>query len=134
MSEKPCYCQSKLNYNSCCAPYINSECKPKTAEALMRSRYTAFCLKNATYIKKTMKEKALKQYDEFAILNSSTLWINLNILYTEKGAESDEQGIVVFHAFFKHHVTDQQIVSYKEKSFFKKIHGDWFCVNGDTHS
>ncbi|MDR0401008.1 MAG: SEC-C domain-containing protein [Treponema sp.] len=36
-----CPCLSGLPYEECCGPYISSAENPPTAEALMRSRYTA---------------------------------------------------------------------------------------------
>ena len=35
---------------ACCGPYIAGEALPPTAEALMRSRYTAFSQKNEPYL------------------------------------------------------------------------------------
>ena len=41
-----CPCGSGLAYGECCAPVINGSAKAKTAEALMRARYTAYAVKN----------------------------------------------------------------------------------------
>ena len=35
---------------ACCGPFIEGSALPPTAEALMRSRYTAYTLKNAPYL------------------------------------------------------------------------------------
>ena len=39
---KNCACLSGLPYSECCEPYITGAKNPPTAEALMRSRYTAY--------------------------------------------------------------------------------------------
>src|SRR5687767_1109085 len=35
---------------TCCGPYLDGTALPPTAEALMRSRYTAYTLKNEPYL------------------------------------------------------------------------------------
>lgn len=40
--EELCCCQSKLAYQDCCKPYHVHQRFPATAEALMRSRYSAY--------------------------------------------------------------------------------------------
>nr|WP_316226808.1 SEC-C metal-binding domain-containing protein [Bradyrhizobium sp. SZCCHNS3052] len=37
-----CPCGSGLPYDRCCGPYLDGDDQPPTAEALMRSRYTAY--------------------------------------------------------------------------------------------
>ncbi|MDO8041429.1 YchJ family protein [Janthinobacterium sp. SUN137] len=41
------------SYASCCGPYIAGDAVPPTAEALMRSRYTAFTLRDEPYLRAT---------------------------------------------------------------------------------
>jgi len=50
----PCPCSSGLRYRQCCAPYHRGEAEPPDAEALMRSRYSAFAMKDAAYLWKTL--------------------------------------------------------------------------------
>jgi SEC-C motif-containing protein len=38
------------SYAACCGPYIDGAALPPTAEALMRSRYTAYGLRNEPYL------------------------------------------------------------------------------------
>ena len=45
-----CPCGSGRPYEDCCGPYIAGKAKPATAEALMRSRYTAYAKKEIDYI------------------------------------------------------------------------------------
>jgi len=48
-----CPCGSGQLLEKCCLPYINGERPALTAEALMRSRYTAYVLHNEAYILST---------------------------------------------------------------------------------
>ena len=47
---KICPCGSNFIFTDCCAPLIRGTGFPDTAEDLMRSRYTAFTLKNWLYL------------------------------------------------------------------------------------
>jgi len=49
----PCPCQSSLDYNICCGRYHKGKLFAPTAEALMRSRYSAYSLKLGRYLFKT---------------------------------------------------------------------------------
>ena len=40
-------------YATCCGPYISGDVLPATAETLMRSRYTAFTLRDEPYLRAT---------------------------------------------------------------------------------
>lgn len=50
----PCPCSSGKRYSQCCAPYHRGQAEPPDAEHLMRSRYSAFALKEAGYLWKTL--------------------------------------------------------------------------------
>ncbi|MBZ4416230.1 YchJ family protein [Myxococcus sp. RHSTA-1-4] len=50
----PCPCCSGLRYRECCAPYHRGEAEPPDAERLMRSRYSAFALRDVAYLWKTL--------------------------------------------------------------------------------
>lgn len=53
-----CYCNSQKEFKDCCEPYIKGLEKAPTAEALIRSRYSAYathldCRKRGNLIKPT---------------------------------------------------------------------------------
>ena len=50
---EPCPCGSQKDYTECCQPLITGEQPADTAEALMRSRYTAHAKKAFDYIFET---------------------------------------------------------------------------------
>lgn len=49
-SDQHCYCCSGKTFADCCEPFVTLKANATTAEELMRSRYTAYALANATYI------------------------------------------------------------------------------------
>ena len=77
MKVRECPCGSGKPFEACCGPYLSGTPAP-TAEALMRSRYTAYTLADIPYIKKTMKQPL----DERAAQESATsvTWIGLEVL------------------------------------------------------
>jgi SEC-C motif-containing protein len=48
-----CPCGSGYKFKKCCAPYLAGESWPQTAEALMRSRYTAFVNGDVNHLYRT---------------------------------------------------------------------------------
>ena len=44
-----CYCNSQKQFKDCCEPYIKGQKNAPTAEALMRSRYSAYATHQADY-------------------------------------------------------------------------------------
>ena len=55
-----CYCGSSDTFENCCEIYIKGIQKPATAEALMRSRYSAFATGEADYLVATTHSSSRK--------------------------------------------------------------------------
>ncbi|MFI5298859.1 MAG: YchJ family protein [Polyangiales bacterium] len=53
-SGKGCRCGSNVAYAECCRPFHRGEREAPTAEALMRSRYSAFALGEVEYLWRTL--------------------------------------------------------------------------------
>ena len=45
-----CYCGNQKYYSECCYPFISGNLKPETPKQLMRSRYSAFFIKDIEYL------------------------------------------------------------------------------------
>ncbi len=124
-----CYCCAKATYANCCEPFIMGFKKPKTALQLMQSRYTAFCIYDYDYLKKTVTGKA-------KLINISSLhthkWIKLDIINTTNGREKDVTGTVQFNAFFKEELQSKTHFCLSETSQFKKINNLWFYTDGNA--
>jgi SEC-C motif domain protein len=126
-----CPCGSGRAYDECCGPYIARKAKPATAEALMRSRYSAYAKKAIDYIVDTcliddehgIDKDATKRWSE------KSNWLGLKILSVEKGGASDEEGVVEFKAGY---VLDGLRESHHEKAAFAKKEGVWLYVDGEV--
>ena len=54
-----CHCGSGQSYESCCAPYVTGAEQAPTAEALMRSRYSAYVEHAIDYLGETLHPEDL---------------------------------------------------------------------------
>lgn len=91
----------------------------------MRSRYTAYVLKNVDYLVKTTlpasREPSLAESIRDWI--GQVTWQKLHVLSTTAGERSDNEGTVEFIAeFIGPNGTDR----HHELSLFKKIRGTWY--------
>ena len=123
----PCACGSSKEYEACCEPFHKGDALPETAEALMRSRYSAFARAEISYLKDTTWPPYQKSFDEAGYLTRATqsIWVSLRIIETEAGLKDDTKGTVTFEATSMMH---GQLNTQSEKSSFKKKAGRWYYV------
>lgn len=124
-----CPCGSSQAYSDCCEPLIQGREPAKTAEALMRSRYTAFVKTEIDYIHNTIDPAKQKDFNraETAAWSKDSEWQGLEILKTCDGGMEDEAGTVEFMARF---LEKGNPVEHHEIAEFKKIDGTWFFMDG----
>jgi len=124
-----CPCGTGRNYSECCGPYLEGKISAPTAEALMRSRYTAFATGSMDYIFNTHHESTRAELDMDSVkswaLNSE--WLGLEIRETQNGREKDTEGQVEFKCKFLFNDKEQ---THHELSTFKKDGDKWFFVDG----
>jgi len=80
-----CPCGSGTAFNQCCQPYHLKVKAAPTAEALMRSRYSAFVVADADYLYETTHLSKRKNHSKSAYLNSAknTKWLKLEIVFSD---------------------------------------------------
>ncbi len=125
MANTPCPCGKKLDFLECCGTFIIFGQLPKTAEELMRSRYSAFATKAVSYLAQTILSPSGKAAIEHTVsswINSVESWTKLDIRSVKKGGPNDTVGWVEFKAHFIQNGRPDFIW---EKSMFKKIEGKW---------
>jgi len=129
-TQKSCPCGSGLAYGECCEPYITGAKFAPTAEALMRSRYTAYVEHAIDYIVETCSQDEKDKIDIKQTKNWSerSTWLGLKIVSTEKGGPEDTEGTVEFEALYE---MDGLRDTHHEKARFKKS-GRWFYQDGDV--
>lgn len=123
----PCPCGSKKIYELCCNIYISGKNPAPTAEALMRSRYTAYSQANIAYIQATMRDAAAEGYNpiEAALWAKSVCWKDLQVLAAFPHAQDPHCAYVSFIARYTLQNVMQEMA---EVSEFKRYDGKWFYV------
>jgi SEC-C motif-containing protein len=125
-----CPCESGKEYTQCCEVFITGKETPKTAEQLMRSRYSAYVGKEIAYILKTILPKKRKDIDEEGVRTWSekTHWQRLEIRRTEKGGIQDTDGTVEFIAHYKEKTLASK---HHEIAKFKRFKEQWYYVDSE---
>jgi SEC-C motif-containing protein len=114
----------------CCGIYLSEKAIPKTPEALMRSRYTAYSMANIDYIKKTMRGKPLVNFNEIEATRwaKSVQWMGLNVIKPHREEVDKHIGFVEFIATY---LDKGAIKIIHEISQFQFMNGRWFYIDGE---
>lgn len=122
-----CPCNSEKEFDQCCGPYLNDEKPAPTAETLMRSRYTAYALKNFPYVIRTTHTSDRPTEEDFKD-DDKIQWKELRILETEAGGPEDEEGTVEFEALYQ---SGGNLYKLHEKSSFVREEDIWYYLDGE---
>ena len=123
--ESLCPCESGEIYDKCCGPYLAGMAPAPTAEALMRSRYTAYVEGNVEYLKSTWHSHYRPSSVEAV---AGQKWLGLKIRRTENGGPDDTEGVVEFVARFKIGGKGHRL---HEISRFVRVEGCWNYTTGE---
>lgn len=120
-----CPCESGQIYDKCCRPYLTGMALAPTAEALMRSRYTAYVEEDSDYLRETWHpDRRPATIDAVA----GQKWLGLKIKKTEAGGVDDATGVVEFVARFKVEGRGHRL---HEVSQFVREEGRWLYLSGE---
>lgn len=117
----PCPCGSSGAYERCCGRYIEGAEAAPTAEALMRSRYSAYVLKNEAYVKATWHPSTRPVE---AAPEDGVKWLGLEVREHVPGGD---EATVEFVARYK---LGGRAYRMHEISRFVREEGKWFYVEG----
>lgn len=128
----PCPCGQDRDYGNCCRPIIDGSKAAPSAEALMRSRYTAHVVVDVEYLIKSWKANPQQPLSKPEIENwaSSSQWLGLTIHRCQKGLDEDKEGWVEFSARFIAQGEDTPSF-HREYSRFVQENGDWFYIDAE---
>ncbi|MCF0097476.1 YchJ family protein [Micromonospora sp. MH99] len=124
-SGRLCPCGSGQAYADCCSPVHGGTVQAPTAEALMRSRFSAFALGDADYLVRSWHSSTRPARLE---LTSGQRWTRLEIVETERGGLLDATGTVTFHAHYREAGRPGTLT---EHSRFVREDGRWVYLDGD---
>jgi SEC-C motif domain protein len=115
-----CPCGSGIAFNECCGGIVAGRRTAETAEALMRSRYTAYVLKNVDYLIRTTHPDS--RTPDLAKSTRKWMqqveWLKLHVV----AAEVDRV------EFIAEYITASAPGQHHECSVFSKENGEWFYV------
>jgi SEC-C motif-containing protein len=111
-------------YAECCEPFHAGRTEAPTAEALMRSRYSAFAFGLSDYLWRTWHPRTRPRQ----VTLDDTAWTRLEILDVVDGTERHRDGIVEFVAQFGY---GRRAGRMRERSRFEHRGGRWMYVDGE---
>jgi SEC-C motif-containing protein len=120
-----CPCESGIPFKLCCEPLLSGERVAATAEALMRSRYTAYIRAAVPYLLATWHASTRPETID---VESIPHWCGLEILGTERGGPEDSQGLVEFRATA---LAGERLIVLRERSRFVREEGTWSYLDGE---
>ena len=118
-----CPCCLGMPYAACCGRYIGGGSVAPTAEALMRSRYSAYVIGDGAYVARTWAEET--RPEDLAVDPTGEPFTRLHVIATSGGGPLDAEGTVEFAAHYPGGIM-------RERSRFERRGGTWVYVDGDV--
>lgn len=127
-----CPCGTLRPYGQCCAPFHHNKARPKTAEELMRSRYSAYAKGLTHYIMDTTHPDGEAHEDshctwrkELRRFVDQTEFLGLQVLDTGLIDGDPDHALVHFKAQIRQ---PQEETTLEERSEFRRLHDRWlYC-------
>ena len=118
------------SYATCCGPYIAGDALPPTAASLMRSRYTAFTLRDEPYLRATW-HASTRPTDALFAEEEKVQWLGLEVksalrLRQRKAVSADQVEEI-------HRDTVEFVARYKVNGRAHRLHevSRFVCEAGD---
>lgn len=122
----PCPCGAGPVLAACCGPVLDGGAVP-TAEALMRSRYTAYVLGDEGHLVRSWHPSTRPARVDPA---AGPEWVGLEVLAVHGGDVHDDEGVVEFRARHRHGAGFDEM---REVSRFVRLPGvGWVYVDGEV--
>jgi len=129
-SSDSCPCGSGGTFADCCGPVLDGSRSAATAEALMRSRYSAYVAGRIEYLAASLHPEHRQDMDLAATRrwSSNARWLGLQVVSVERGGSGDEAGVVEFVATYKEKGITKP---HRERATFRRYDGQWYYVEGE---
>jgi SEC-C motif-containing protein len=128
-----CPCGSAKPFDACCGPIISGTAPAPTAEALMRSRYSAYVKGDIPFLEKSLAPEERHDFDPKQAKQwaETSIWLGLTIHSVKDGGEDDQTGMVDFTASYEYQGSRQD---HRELAKFKRLDGVWHYTDGKMRS
>ena len=123
-----CPCGSAVEYSLCCQRYLSGNKLAPDPVQLMRSRYSAFVMKDADYLIKTWHSSCgvAQLRDDIIAGFAHTEWLGLTV-FDHALTTDGRTGYVSFVARYSEQGRAGAII---ERSRFIKENGQWYYIDG----
>lgn len=120
-----CPCGSTKPFSECCEPFLTGSRQAPTAEALLRSRYTAYTRSAVDYILQTTHPSQRRREDEKTVRRwaRDAEWHALTVIDCQAGGPADRQGFVEFIAAYTEKGEKKE---HHEIAEFRRENDAWF--------
>lgn len=123
-----CACGSQKEYAGCCELHIEGKFPAPTAEALMRSRYTAYTMARIPYLRDTLAPEKRQEFDEQNARQWAleATWRGLRIIAAKEEADTATVEFIASYAM------KGKIREHHEIASFRRDHAAncWFFIDG----
>ena len=109
-----CPC-GRAPYDACCGPRHSGTQPAETAEALMRSRYSAYAMGKGDYLAATQRAPF-----DATRLNEGLQWVGLTI----------HEALPATVEFTARYLAGDRLCSLRERSSFEQVNGRWLYTDG----
>lgn len=120
---QPCACGSQRKFEACCELLLTGRERPESAEALMRSRFTAHVVEDYAYLHRTYRPTSKLPFTAEPSDGESPIhWTRL-VVHSHEPGRTLETAAVDFSAYYSDDSGNHVI---QEKSEFLRENGQWF--------
>lgn len=123
LPSSPCPCGLPGSYAECCGRLHRGQVAAATAEALMRSRYSAFAARDEAYLLRTWHPDTRPESVDF---DPGLRWVRLEVLSAGEGGAFHAEGTVAFRAHFAEGREEGVLT---EHSRFVRHEGAWVYLD-----
>ncbi len=116
-ASKPCPCGSRQPYSACCQARLLGTRPAETPQALMRSRYTAYVLQDAAYLRATWHPRTRPAQ----LRLSGVTWLGLTV----------RRAVGASVSFTARYQEGGQRREMRERSTFVQEAGRWLYLDGE---
>jgi SEC-C motif-containing protein len=124
-----CYCNNPASFDDCCRQIINGVKTASSAEQLMRSRYSAYCTKEAEYILNTyaLSQRSMHSIADILEFANEVNFIKLDIIHIHNDSEYD------YVEFKAHYLVGDKHYQLHEQSRFILENESWKYLDGNLY-
>ncbi|MEE1783853.1 YchJ family metal-binding protein [Streptomyces sp. SP17BM10] len=123
LPSSPCPCGLSASYGDCCGRMHRGAAEAGTAEALMRSRFSAFVVQDEAYLLRSWHPDTRPDAVDF---DPALHWTRLEVDATTEGGAFHSEGTVAFRAYWTEGREEGVL---KENSRFVRHEGAWVYLD-----